>query len=406
MMITITTAAICLLAGADTENAAPAGQNLAIFADVVYTSTGEVIEGGMVRVRDGKIRVVSKGAPAEDDVHVAAVTAGMIDLSGRILSSRAVEQSNEITPHVRATDAIDLFSVSWDRQLRSGVTCVMISPPDDNVIGGLSAVVKTGGPRSLSARTVKADAALRGAFGSQPSRRNHPAFGRPTDFFSRRPTTRMGVEWEWRKAMYDAIAAASDETRAFAGHERLMQAMRGELPVVAQAWATQDIRTAVFLVEEMAGHVEGGIRLVIDAGAEAWKEPELLVRSGSAVILPPFDHDGRTSDGAFMAWNVAALLAEKGVPIALSSHDARGADDRLAVQGAWARRGGLSFADTLAAVTLTPARMIGVDDRLGSIEVGKDGDLALWNATPFEAGSRVIGVVLDGELVLDPRGGK
>jgi imidazolonepropionase-like amidohydrolase len=406
MMIAITiTAALSFVGGAaDVESAAPPSQNFVVFADTVYTSSGDVIAGGMVRVRDGKIRVVSKGEAGEGDLHVAAVTAGMIDLSGRILSRLAVEQSSEITPHVRATEAIDLFSISWDRQLRSGVTTVMINPPDQNVIGGLSAVVKTGGPRSLAARLVKADAALRGAFGSEPSSRNHPAFGRPTDFFSRRPTTRMGVEWEWRKAMYDAIAAQADEARASSGHELLMRAMRGELPVVAPAWATQDIPTAVLHTQEMDQHVEGGINLIIDAGAEAWKEPQLLVRSGAAVILPPFDHDGRTTDGAFMAWNVAALLAEHGVPIALSSHNGQSTSARLAAQGAWARRGGLSFEDTLAAVTIAPARMVGVDDRVGSVEVGKDGDLALWNGTPFEASSRVIGVVLNGELVVDPRG--
>ena len=64
---------------------------------------------------------------------------------------------------------------------------------------------------------------------------------------------------------------------------------------------------------------------------------------------------------------------------------------------------GLPFDAALEAVTLGPARMIGIDDRVGSVEVGKDGDLALWNGTPFELTSRVVGVVLDGELVVDPR---
>jgi len=109
MMIAITITAALSFAGgaADVESAAPPSQNFVVFADSVYTSAGDVIAGGMVRVRDGKIRVVSKGEAGEDDLHVAAVTAGMIDLSGRILSRLAVEQSSEITPHVRATEAID-----------------------------------------------------------------------------------------------------------------------------------------------------------------------------------------------------------------------------------------------------------------------------------------------------------
>jgi imidazolonepropionase-like amidohydrolase len=75
----------------------------------------------------------------------------------------------------------------------------------------------------------------------------------------------------------------------------------------------------------------------------------------------------------------------------------------LGDQAAYARRGGLSFDAALAAVTITPARMVGIDDRVGTVEVGKDGDLALWNGTPFELSSKVVGVVLNGELVIDPR---
>jgi len=378
-------------------------QSLTVYADVVYTSTGERIENGGVTVSDGRIRAVGAMRAPKDALHVAAITAGMIDLSGHVTTGGSVEESREVTPEIRVAGTLDPFSISWARQLRSGVTTVLVSPDDRNVIGGLAVALKTGGEKSIEARTVKADAALRGAFGSEPSRGNHPAYGRPTDFYSRRPTTRMGVEWEWRKAMYDAVAASKDPARTFPGSDELMRALKGELVVVAQAWATQDIRTAIFLVEEMAQQVEGGVRLVLDAGAETWKEPDLLKRSKAAVILPPFAHAGRTTDGAFMAWNVARRLQDLGVTIALSSHDALDDGARLAMQGAYARRGGLTLDEALAAVTINPARMIGIDDRVGSIEIGKDGDLCLWSGEPFQATSRVVGVVLDGELVVDPR---
>ena len=89
--------------------------------------------------------------------------------------------------------------------------------------------------------------------------------------------------------------------------------------------------------------------------------------------------------------------------IALSSHGASAPELGLDRQAALAIRGGLPFDAALRAVTITPATMLGVDDRVGSIEVGKDADLVLWNGTPFEATSRVIGVVLNGRLVVDPR---
>ena len=127
------------------------------------------------------------------------------------------------------------------------------------------------------------------------------------------------------------------------------------------------------------------------------------MRSGAKVILPPFPPSGRTTDNAFMSWNVAKLLHEQGVPIALSSHGARDVHARLAMQAAYARRGGLPFDAALEAVTIAPARFLGIDSRVGSVEVGKDADLVLWSGEPFEVTSRVTGVLVDGELVLDPR---
>lgn len=387
--------------GAKTKGA----ERWTLYADTLYTSSGQTVHNAAIAIEGGKVALIAAGrTPPEGGLHAAAVTAGLIDMSARITAGGAsVEQTREVMPHVRVADTLDPYSKAWDHQLAAGVTTVLISPPDEDVISGLGIVLKTGGEPSLEARTVRADAVLRGAFGTQPSRGNHPAFSRPTDFFSRRPTTRMGVEWEWRKAFYDAAYARTDPSYAFPGCEVLQRALEGELPVFAQAWATQDIRTAVFLKEELAEEGLGELRLILDAAAEAWKEPELLVRSETAVCLPPFPPDGRTQDEALMAWNVAALLVEAGVPLALSAHGKTGPADSLAMQVAYAMRGGLAFEHALEAVTITPARLLGVDDRVGSVEVGKDADLVLWNGTPFEPTTRVVGVVLDGELAVDPR---
>lgn len=379
-----------------------------VFADVLYTADGDqAIENASIVVQDGKIRAVTGGArpPSGDDaLKAAAVTPGMIDLSPRVHDGFwSVEQSREIAADIRMANGLDPFDEDWMRQARSGVTTALASPPDENVVGGMSIAIKTAGGHDISKRTVKADAALRGSMGTQPSARNHPAGGRPTDFYSRRPTTRMGVEWEWRKAFYDAAAAKRDDARAFPGSEELGRVLDGEVPMIVQAWATQDIRTAVFLVEELEREGLGKARLIVDAAAEAWKEPQLLVRSGAAVVLPPYPSQGRTNDRAFYSLGTAAQLHELGVPIALSGHGASQVTERIDRQAGWAMRGGLPFDAALAAVTVNPARMIGIDDSVGTVEVGKDADLVLWSGKPFEAGSRVIGVLVDGRLVRDPR---
>ncbi len=378
-----------------------------VFADQVFTSDGDVIKNAMVRVQDGKIVAITPGTSAgssDSSLRASAMTAGMIDLSARIhLGFGSVEQTSEIMPDMRVSDALDLFDEAWMRTAKSGVTTVLANPRDDDVIGGLGIALKTAGKATIAARTLKADAVLRGAIGSQPSSRNHPAFGSPADIFSRRPTTRMGVEWEWRKAMYDAAASRGDKSRVYRGSEHVLEVLDDKLPLCIQAWTTQDIRTAVFLKEEIEREKLGTPKLIIDAAAEAWKEPQLLVRSKAMVVLPPFPLQGRTGEGSFMAAGTAKMLSDLGVPIALSSHGAVAAELFLDRQAGMAMRGGLSFDAALAAVTIAPARMIGVDARVGSIAVGKDADLVLWSGVPFELTSRVVGVLVDGRLVLDPR---
>lgn len=377
-------------------------RNWMITAQRVYTAAGDPIEKGEVVVADGKIRAVAKGGGG--DLQAYAVTPGLVDLSIRIDKGfLSVEQSNEITPQVRALESLDLFDEDWKRAARGGVTTAMLNVPDRNVIGGQSVVLKTGGERSAEARIVKRDAVLYGAIGSAPSSMNHPAFGRPEDFYSRRPTTRMGVEWEWRKALFEAAMAREDSKRAKPGDAELQSALDGRLPLMIEAWATQDIRTTVFLVEEAAREGWGRPRLIVDAAAEAWREPQLLVRVGASVVLPPFVAEGRTRDGAFFALETAARLEALGVPVALSGHNASSLESRLCYQPGYAMRGGMSFADALEAVTINPARMVGVDSRVGTLEAGKDADLVLWSGEPFQPSSMVIGVLIDGRLVVDPR---
>lgn len=382
-------------------------QDWKIHGELVYTAAGDPIEDGVITVSDGKIRSVSsggRGSNGKNSITCAAVTPGMVDLSIRTgVGMNSVEQSREVAPDLAVANALDVFDVDWEIQARSGITTALVTPPDFDVIGGLGTVVKTAGPHGVAARTVKADAVLRAAIGTQPSFRNHPAFGRPEDFYSRRPTTRMGVEWELRKAFYDAAASAEDEARAFRGSDQILAVLQAERPLMIQAWTTQDIRTAIFFKEEMESEGLGSPNLILDAAAEAWKEPEMLARSGASVVLPPYPLDGRTTDNSFMSLECAKLVHDLGLPLALSAHGTRDNGARLDRQAGLAMRGGLPFEAALEAVTIAPARMVGIDDRVGSIESGKDADLVLWSGKPFELTSRVIGVVIEGRLILDPR---
>lgn len=375
-----------------------------IFAERLHTGDG-VRENQTITVRDGRISAIAPGTlPGEGGLRAASVTAGLIDLSVRVLDGwSGVEHRDELSPGMSAVDAVDLFDERWKAVARSGVTAALVNPPDFNVIGGRGLVVKTAGGEFGAARELSVNAVLRGAIGSQPSLRNHPAFGRPEDLFSRRPTTRMGVEWEQRRAFYEAAAKRGTPQAQEPGTAVMLATLAGELPYFVQAWTTQDIRTTVYLKEELEREKLGTPRFVIDAAAEAWREPDLLVRSGVAVVLPPFPPQGRTGDGAFMTITCAKELVDLGVPLALSAHGDTSAARSLARQAGWAMRGGLTLEQALAAVTTTPASLLGLEDQLGRVAVGRAADLVLWSGQPFEASAAVIGVLVDGELVLDPR---
>ncbi|MEZ5975812.1 MAG: amidohydrolase family protein [Planctomycetota bacterium] len=372
-----------------------------VFADVLYTSKGHALKNVMVTFVDGKITAITPGATAgEDTPRGAALTAGMIDLSARVTySSTAVEQTNEVEASLSVAGALDLFDPEWLRMARTGTTTVLTTPPDRNVVGGLCAIVKTQGSTDIAKRQLKGRTFLRGAMGDAPSSGNRPAWGSPNSIYNRRPTTRMGVEWEWRKAFFDAAAAKDYPELEFPGADVFRAVLSGNVTLYVQAFTAIDMRTAVFLKEEMKAEGFGDIQMWLDGTAEAWKDPQLLQRSGTGVVLPPFPSNGYSGEGSFFAWFVAKDLDQRGIPFALSAHGETQAGRTLADQAGRAMRGGLEFEKALAAVTLIPARVLGLEDRLGSVEVGKDADLVLWSGPPFELTSRVLAVWVSGETV-------
>jgi len=402
---------VAVLASAGAMNATAAQDDWTIRAQEVHTAAASgTLENGTVRVQGGKIAAVGGGRGGGETLEVFAVTPGMVDLAvGIDLGNVSVEQSTETVFDHSVAGALDLFNYRWRRVLESGVTTVMASPPDFDVFGGFAVCLKTGGEATLTARMVKPEASLKAAIGGQPSSGNRPPRGSaPINFYYRRPTTRMGVEWHFRKAYYDTLAAhkrgGTQGTKEDARRDAVLgRTLSGDLPVAVKAMATQDVRTACFLKEEF-----GIPRMILMDAVEAWREPQLVARSGAAVCLPPFPASGRVPDGHlqdsyFLPLNAPKVLHDLGIPIALSAHDGAEVGNRLANQVGFAMRGGLSFDAALAAVTLQPARLVGIDDRVGSIEVGKDADLVLWSGPPFEPSSRIVGVLLDGRLVVDPR---
>lgn len=414
---TLAAAALAALALSGAPNTAPAAAatvataqdsdgprtSWIVTADEIHTATGRIIESGFVRIGDGKITAVGRGKIA-GDFHVAAITPGLVEASSGVsIGQRSVEQDSESTPHVSVEEGLDLFSPRWERELRDGVTTACVSPDDRNVLGGLPVVVKTGGGQpTMEDRLLRARVAVRACMGGAPSSGNSPVFGTAFGMFNRRPTTRMGVEWVFRRTFYDALRARQDDDFTFEGVDTVHRVLDGELPLVIQAAPRQDLITALGLKSEFSIP-----NVIIDAASEVLPEEDAVVASGVALIFAPLRFDGTTVvERAQLPWNAPARMAELDVTFALSARSTGADDFNLALQPAHAIRGGLDAQKALEAVTIVPARMLGVDDLVGSIEQGKHADLVFWSGAPFEYTSSVTGVMVSGELAVDPRHGE
>ncbi len=375
--------------------AAPEEEAVLIRGGRILTLAGPDLVRGSVLIRGGKIAAVAEEMEVPEGARV-------VDAAGRVLMPGLVdagpagvpggsvnEDGSEVTPLVRALDAVDLAAPFAARLRRSGVTTLFVGPGNRNVIGGLGAVVKTAaGPRT--ARILREDAALKGAIGSLPSSDNYPPRTAMPGFFGRRPTTRMGVEWEFRKAFEDVLRKTSAGTTLSNPERVLARAARGELPVHVAASRATDLETALRLSRDL------GFRLVIEEGHEAWKLADALASVKAAVLLRPTLHAGRQApEGSETRLDAFARLREAGVQVALlpAGEDESGT---LLVAAAFAVRHGAGREDALRAVTAVPAGILGVGDRVGTLEAGKDADLLVLSGDPLDVTTRVERVFVNG----------
>jgi imidazolonepropionase-like amidohydrolase len=375
----------------------------------VYPVASNPIENGIVIVQGGKIIAVGDAkTPIPEGAKIIdctgkIITPGLIDAGTQLSVNRkhANEQFEEVTPHMRVLDAVEAGHKAFDRVRHAGVTTVQINPGNRNVIGGLGAVLKTAG-KTTADMLVKDNSALRVTLGREPGSGNMAIRGgTPSTIYYRRPTTRMGTVWTVRKAFYDAMSYRDQKTvpdpkdrpPVSPGMEVLVKVLEGNLMVHTTARAEQDIRTALRIAKEF------GYKTVIQGGVETWRVIDEVAEAQAKVIFsPPSLNGAGNMDGAEGRYHTLNMMAERGIPFAIQTESSLG-ERSLAHEGMVAMRNGLSFDKTLAAVTLVPAQVLGVSDRLGTLEKGKDADLVVWSDLPFDAAARAEMVFINGKDV-------
>lgn len=387
----------------------PAQDQLTVYrgADIL-PGDGPAISKGVLIVAGGKVQALGPAGTAIPegarvvDVTGRTITPGLIDAGAQFGASAGDrnEQGDEITPQLRILDSLDPSDRALVRARAAGVTTAHLTPGNRNVIGGLSAVIKTWGT-TPEAMLLRDETGLRITMGGEPSMGNRAIRGGNVDsIYYRRPTTRMGVVWEVRKAFY---AAKAYQQKTLEGSpavdpamEVLVRALKGDLLVYTTARAEQDIRTALRLAEEF------GYRTAVEEGTEAWRVVDDLLAANSWVLVgaPSADRVSGpgAADSADPRFHTLNLLHQRGVSFVITTGGNPQSLD-LVREAMFAVRNGLPPLAALDAVTIKPARLLGVDDRVGSLVPGKDADFVVWTAHPFDPTARAEAVHLNGTRV-------
>ena len=415
---------------ADTPVAAQSTvQTVAIQGGTVIPVSGPRIEGGTVLLRDGRISAVGRDVAVPSDAQIIDasgkfVLPGLVDAMSYygISSGDLNETSAPSTPQLRAIEAYYPFGSFGDGEppapprtadlLMGGITTHYIAPADATVIGGQGAVVKAAGS-DLDDLVVLEPAAIDITLGQRPA----GTFAEQ----SRSPGTRMAVVSHLREQLVRAREYAArrqtweDEPESERGPapardlgmEALVRMLEGEIPARIQANRTVEIRDAMALSDEF------GFQLIIDSGISADRVGAELARRGVPVVLGPIAHPFVSGEeipdlDEYPAPDErrAARLREAGVTIAIASFSRAfgalgpaGSGRWLLLDAALAAGYGLGEADVIRAVTLAPAEILGVADRIGSLEVGKDADVVILDGPPLSVESWVERVFVGGEEV-------
>ena len=382
-----------------------------IINGTVHTMDGPVIKNGYVAVKGSKI---AQAGPMEDcpkcwegevfDAQGGHICPGFLDahchlgMFGDALgfeSDDGNEETDPCTPHLRAIDGVNPLDRCFTEARAAGVTTVLTGPGSANPVSGQFAALKTDG-RWVDAMVVRAPAAMKLALGENPKQVYHDRDETPVTRMATaaiiRENLRKAVEYGEKldKATRDEDTDPPDYDAKL---EALLPVVRGELPVHIHAHRADDIATGVRIAKEF------GLRCVIVHGTEGHLIPELLAREKIPVITGPALGDRSKPELANMTLENPAILWKAGVPFAICTDHPEVPIQYLPLCAALAVKGGLDPEEALAAITVTAARIAGLDGALGSLAPGREADIVVTDRHPLELLGQVRAVFMGGRRI-------
>ena len=366
---------------------------------------GEELEKGCILLGDdGKIAAIGVEL-------TAPVSAQIIDAGGRLVTPGFVEahchmglhgqglrwegadyneSSDPITPHMRAIDGFDTFDGMLQDALRGGITTVCAGPGSANIVGGTFLVTKLVGKR-IDKMVLKPNAAMKCAFGENPKN----AFGQN----KKAPKTRMATAAMLRELLFKAQAYQQEkdsgkEPKFDMKLEAMLPVMRKEIPLKAHAHRADDILTSIRIAKEF------DLKLTLDHCTEGARIADELAEENYPALVGPILMGKSKPEVKNKTAETAGVLHKAGVKVCIITDAPVTAIENLPVCAGLAAQAGLPMEEAWKAITINPAQVLGVSERVGSLEVGKDADVVIWTADPLTTiGAHAYTTIVDGKVV-------
>lgn len=356
-----------------------------------------------IRVKNGKITEIAPGLVPDSgeeivDASGLRVYPGLVEAHGHIgLDNYGLgtvgfdynEGNDYLTPHLRGLDSFNPQDLAIPMALAAGVTTVCTGPGSANVIGGTFLAVKMNGS-CVDDMCVKEQAAMKCAFGENPKR----------CYASKGVAVRMTTAAKLREMLFKAkeyeakLKAAEEDPAKKPGFDMKLEAMvpviRGEMPLKAHAHRADDVCTAIRIAKEF------GVKLTIEHCTEGHLIVKELVRAGYPVAVGPTLTGASKSELINKTFDTPGILAKAGVKVSIITDCPVIPQEYLALCAGLAVKAGMDPFDALQAITINPAEHIGIADRVGSLEVGKDADIVLADGDITVSSTNIVAVYLDG----------
>ncbi|MCR8745765.1 amidohydrolase [Romboutsia lituseburensis] len=374
----------------------------------INTITNGIVEENII-IENGKIVAIGKNLDVPSDAQVIDadgkfVFPGFIDAHTHLglwedgmgfEGADGNEETDPITPHLNPIDGINPMDNTFKEAVQGGITAVCTTPGSANVMGGQCIAIKTFG-RRIDKMVIKNPVASKIAFGENPK----SCYGRD----EKMPQTRMAIASLLRENLKKAEEYL-DEMDLYMEHEdhdkpeydirmeSLLPVLKGEVPFKVHAHRADDIFTAIRIAKEF------DLKLTLDHCTEGHLIVEELVEEGYPVIVGPSLTEKSKIELRNLTFDTAGILSNAGLDICLMTDHPVIPVQYLPLCAGIAVKHGMKKEKAFEAITINPAKTLGIDNKVGSIEVGKDADIVIWDGCPLEIQSNVLYTVIDGKLV-------